>query len=133
MRRQEALTFLPAWRRARASSVEMVLFPTPPFPERTRTMCRTPARFPGSGWKDRREKGWVSPPCQPPSAAHSPRPPRTSYTQVLTQANAATREGFQQTPDPTHCVLRDGRPRSVWSRAAAARNAANPPLCSVHM
>lgn len=45
------LTFLPAWRRAKASSVEMVLFPTPPFPERTRMMCRTPARFPGSGQK----------------------------------------------------------------------------------
>lgn len=45
------LTFLPWWRSARANSVEMVLFPTPPFPERTRIMCRTPARFPGSGEK----------------------------------------------------------------------------------
>lgn len=45
------LTFLPWWRRARANSVEMVLFPTPPFPERTRMICRTPARFPGSGEK----------------------------------------------------------------------------------
>lgn len=38
---------MPAWRRAKASSAEMVLFPTPPFPESTRRMCRTPARFPG--------------------------------------------------------------------------------------
>lgn len=45
------LTFLPWWRSARANSVEMVLFPTPPFPERTRMICRTPARFPGSGEK----------------------------------------------------------------------------------
>lgn len=45
------LTFLPWWRSARANSVEMVLFPTPPFPERTRMICRTLARFPGSGKK----------------------------------------------------------------------------------
>lgn len=59
----EALTFLPAWRRARASSVEMVLFPTPPFPERTRMICRTPARFPGSAQKD---KGDPSHTCSSP-------------------------------------------------------------------
>lgn len=50
----EVLTFLPAWRRARASSVEMVLFPTPPFPERTRMICWMPARFPGSAQKGKR-------------------------------------------------------------------------------
>lgn len=62
----QGLTFLPWWRSARANSVEMVLFPTPPFPERTRMICRTPARFPGSGEKqelacpgDRQRKGTI--------------------------------------------------------------------------
>lgn len=40
------LTFLPACLRARANSVVMVLFPTPPFPDRTNTTCRTWAMFP---------------------------------------------------------------------------------------
>ena len=41
-------TFLPACLRARASSVVMVLLPTPPFPDRTNTTCRTWARFPSA-------------------------------------------------------------------------------------
>lgn len=49
------LTFLPACLRARANSVVMVLFPTPPFPDRTNTTCRTWAMFPshvemGGNW-----------------------------------------------------------------------------------
>lgn len=39
------LTFLPACLRARANSAVMVLFPTPPFPDRTNTTCRTWAMF----------------------------------------------------------------------------------------
>lgn len=42
-------TFLPAWRRASASSAEIVLFPTPPFPERMRMTRGLPARPPSSG------------------------------------------------------------------------------------
>lgn len=40
------LTFFPACLRASANSVVMVLFPTPPFPDRTNTTCRTWAMFP---------------------------------------------------------------------------------------
>lgn len=40
------LTFLPACLRASASSVVMVLLPTPPFPDRTNTTCWTWARLP---------------------------------------------------------------------------------------
>lgn len=47
------LTFLPACLRAKASSVVIVLFPTPPFPDRTNTTWRTWARLP-SHMKQRR-------------------------------------------------------------------------------
>lgn len=40
------LTFLPACLKARANSVVMVLFPTPPFPDKTNITCRTWAMFP---------------------------------------------------------------------------------------
>lgn len=42
----ELLTFLSACLRARANSVVMVLFPTPPLPDRTNTTCLTWVRFP---------------------------------------------------------------------------------------
>ncbi|TNN42774.1 hypothetical protein EYF80_047033 [Liparis tanakae] len=41
-----SLTFLPACLSASASSVVMVLLPTPPFPDRTSTTWRTCDRFP---------------------------------------------------------------------------------------
>lgn len=42
----QLLTFFPACLKARANSVVMVLFPTPPFPDSTRTTCFTSARLP---------------------------------------------------------------------------------------
>lgn len=105
-RRQEALTFLPAWRRASASSVEMVLFPTPPFPERTRTMCWTPARFPGSGRKNRGGRPGVSVP-----SFHCPLPVLTRH--VLC-------------PGPERAVLRPAPSPDTRKRGHASGNPADP-------
>jgi hypothetical protein len=77
------LTFLPWWRRARANSVEMVLFPTPPFPERTRMMCRTPARFPGSG--EKQELGCLRERQRQRHAGRSSRSPRPVSASLLSE------------------------------------------------
>lgn len=96
--RGRALTFLPAWRRARASSVEMVLFPTPPFPERTRMMCLMPARFPGSGEKhDREGQGSWCPLCPHTGS------PTTSCTHIL--SGAVVNHQTQRRPLPGFALM----------------------------
>lgn len=100
------LTFLPAWRRAKASSVEMVLFPTPPFPERTRMMCWTPARFPASSRKGGGQRTSAPGALQgsltegSPSTSHGP----DSETCPLTLTSANTpggRSSSRPAPDLT--------------------------------
>lgn len=103
---------MPAWRRARASSVEMVLFPTPPFPERTRMMCRTPARFPGSSQKDNRGGGQGSPSYQPPSMFIHCGITRYSYI-----PDPETRAVLRPAPSPRHeqtrpCERASSRPQT---------------------